>query len=222
MTTAMIGLGNIGSTLARELAAGGERVELFAPSSEKVVQLASEIGPLATPAASNREAVAAADTVVFAVWLSIMKGVINEVADLLKGKVVIDPSNPVTVGPDGKVTRTLPDGQSAGQLVFSWLPRGIKFAKAFGTVSAPSLASGSHRRPTLAVLFYAADDDEAAGRVEGLIRAAGFDPVRVGGVSAAARIEVGGDLHDFGGLNGRLVDRQEALKLLKQGHLSPR
>jgi len=36
------------------------------------------------------------------------------------------------------------------------------------------------QEPERAVLFYAADDDAAGGPVAGLIRAAGFDPVRVG------------------------------------------
>jgi len=39
---------------------------------------------------------------------------------------------------------------------------------------------------------------------------AGFDPVRAGGVGDSGRIEVGGDLHAFGGLNGRLVGADEA------------
>jgi hypothetical protein len=35
-----------------------------------------------------------------------------------------------------------------------------------------------------------------------------------GGVAKSARIEVGGDLHPYGGLNGRLVDREEAASLV--------
>jgi 8-hydroxy-5-deazaflavin:NADPH oxidoreductase len=60
------------------------------------------------------------------------------------------------------------------------------------------------------VLFYATDDDTAATTVEGLLRAAGFDPLKAGGVADAGRIEApGGDLHQFG-LNGQLVDLDEA------------
>jgi len=67
---------------------------------------------------------------------------------------------------------------------------------------------------------YATDDATAATEVERLIRIAGFDPKRAGGVTAWARIEVGGDLNPWGGLNGRLVDRDEAASLVdsvKQG-----
>jgi 8-hydroxy-5-deazaflavin:NADPH oxidoreductase len=65
-----------------------------------------------------------------------------------------------------------------------------------------------------AVLFYATDDATAAVEVETLIKTAGFDPVRAGGVAASGRIEVGGDLHAAGGLNGRLVEKEEAASLV--------
>jgi predicted dinucleotide-binding enzyme len=65
--------------------------------------------------------------------------------------------------------------------------------------------------PRRAVLFYATDDDVAAAAIERLIAAAGFDPVRAGGVKDAARLEVpGGDLHQHGGLMGKLLDVDEA------------
>jgi predicted dinucleotide-binding enzyme len=68
---------------------------------------------------------------------------------------------------------------------------------AFGSMSADLLESSSNRSPERAVLFYVADDDRAGGEVERLIRTAGFEPVRVGGVEQSSRLEVGGDLHDL-------------------------
>ena len=81
--------------------------------------------------------------------------------------------------------------------------------KAFGTLGAESLASEANRTPR-AVLFYATDDDQAAAAIERLISAAGFDPVKAGGVDAALRIETFGALHQFGGLNGKTLDASEA------------
>jgi predicted dinucleotide-binding enzyme len=82
--------------------------------------------------------------------------------------------------------------------------------KAFGTLSAEALAGNANREPQRAVLFYATDDDEAATTVERLIRVAGFEPLKVGGVTAAVRIEMpGGDLHQAG-LNGELLDLDQA------------
>ena len=214
MATAIIGIGTLGGTVARELASGGEPVILSASTQTKARKVAAEIGSPASAALNNRDAVQRADNVVFALWLDPMREVIDEVADLLPGKLVIDPSNPVSVAADGTLTRTLPEGQSSGELVATLLPQGTRFVKAFGSMGATMLASTAFRQPARAVLFYATDDAAAASEVERLIRIAGFDPAPAGGVAKAGRIEVGGDLHAWGGLNGRLVDRDEAALLV--------
>jgi len=214
MATAIIGIGTLGGTVARELASGGEPVILSASSQTKARKVSAEIGSPASAALNNRDAVQRADNVVFALWLDPMREVIDEVADLLPGKLVIDPSNPVSVAADGTLTRTLPEGQSSGELVAALLPQGTRFVKAFGSMGATMLASNAFRQPQRAVLFYATDDAAAASEVERLIRVAGFDPAPAGGVAKAGRIEVGGDLHAWGGLNGRLVNRDEAALLI--------
>jgi predicted dinucleotide-binding enzyme len=214
VATAIIGIGNLGGTVARELASGGEPVILSASSQAKARKAAAQIGGGASAALNNRDAVQRADNVVFALWLDPMREVIDEVADLLPGKVVIDPSNPVSVAADGTLTRTLPEGQSSGELVAALLPQGTRFVKAFGSIGATMLASNTFREPKRAVLLYATDDATAAYEVERLIRVAGFDPARAGGVAKAGRIEVGGDLHAWGGLNGRLIDLDEAALLV--------
>jgi predicted dinucleotide-binding enzyme len=92
------------------------------------------------------------------------------------------------------------------------LPASADYVKAFGTLGGDALASAANREPQRAVLFYATDDDTAATTIERLIRAAGFEPLKAGGLADAGRLEVpGGDLHQGGGLNGRLVDLDEAL-----------
>jgi predicted dinucleotide-binding enzyme len=68
---------------------------------------------------------------------------------------------------------------------------------AFGTMSADLFESTCDRSPELAVLFYATDDDGAGKEVELLIRTAGFEPMKVGGIEQSGRLEVGGDLHDL-------------------------
>ncbi|HEY8113213.1 MAG TPA: hypothetical protein VII16_10150 [Actinomycetes bacterium] len=61
--------------------------------------------------------------------------------------------------------------------------------------------------------FYATDDDSAGELVAELIRADGYEPVRVGGLDKSIRIEAFGDLHELGAL-GRVVTRSEALTTL--------
>jgi hypothetical protein len=104
-----VGVGNIGSAVARHLVAGGEPVILTAKDESAPQALAEDLGPLAR-AASVEDAISAADAVLFAVWLDVMTELIPAYAGLLAGKVVIDPSNPVGFDAAGQMTRTLPDG----------------------------------------------------------------------------------------------------------------
>jgi hypothetical protein len=210
MTIAIIGVGQIGGAAARDLVAGGEHVVLAAAEESDAAAVAQELGELAH-SASDEKAIAEADTVLFAVWFDPMKDVIRENLNVLQGKLVVDPSNPMRFDDQGHVARTLPADQSQGAEVAAMLPAGARYVKAFGTLGADALASAARRTPARAVLFYATDDDGAAAETERLINEAGFDPVRAGGLDAAIRLEVpGGDLHQNGGLDGRLLDADEA------------
>jgi predicted dinucleotide-binding enzyme len=82
---------------------------------------------------------------------------------------------------------------------------------AFGTLSADLFESSSNRSPEQAVLFFATDDDRAGEEVERLIRTAGFEPLKAGGVEQSSRLEVGGDLHDL------VVGLAEARSLIAGG-----
>jgi len=204
MATAIIGTGNIGGTLARHLVRGGEPVVLAAKDEANAAALADELGELAR-AVSVEEAIADADTVVFAVWLDTIKELLATDARMLEDKVVVDPSNPLGFDESGQMIRTLPEGQSSGSVVAALLPADAHYVKAFGTLVADQLASGSNREPQRVVLFYATDDDTAATTIERLIRAAGFEPLKLGGVAVAGRIEVPG-----GDLQGAVLDLDEA------------
>jgi predicted dinucleotide-binding enzyme len=197
MTTAIIGTGKIGSVIARQLASGGETLRLASADSESARRLAEEIGRAAVAAVDDRDALQGADAVVLALRFTVLKGVIDEMADRLTGKLVVVPSNPLSSDAQGNVTRLLPKGQSSGKVVAGWLPAGVRLAMAFGTLSADLFESSSNRSPEPAVLFYVTDDDRAAQEVERLIRTAGFEPVQAGGIEQSGRLEVGGDLHDL-------------------------
>ena len=213
MTTAIMGVGTIGTIVARNLVRGGERVVLANRDKSKADRLAAELGHLASSAEVG-DAIAQSDVVVLAIYFDVMKFFIPEFGEKLVGKIVVDPSNPV--GPDGKggMKKTIPADQSSGQIIAQLLPNGAKFVKAFGTLGADSLASAARRNPERAVLFYATDDASAGEAVARLIAAAGFDPVKVGGADQSIRIEVGGDLAQFGGLKGKLLTAAEAEALI--------
>jgi 8-hydroxy-5-deazaflavin:NADPH oxidoreductase len=211
-TVAIIGTGTIGSTLAAEFAAGGQGFLLAGRDQGTTRKISAGLGGHAE-AVSVDEAVDRADVLVVAVWLDDFRQFIAHYGGRLAGKVIVDPSNPV--GPDGAggYRKVIGGQESSGQILAGLLPDGARLVKAFGTLSAPSLAAAARQKPDQAVLFYAADDDAAGDLVAGLIRAAGFDPVRVGGLDQSIRIEMFGDLHEYGAL-GRVVTTAEALKVL--------
>jgi predicted dinucleotide-binding enzyme len=213
VTTAIIGVGNLGSAVARHLVAGDEPVVLAAQDEEHAVDLARELGSGAE-AAPVEDAIEGADVVVLALWLDQLKQFIPEHANLLENRVVVDPSNPIGFDESGQMVRTLPDEQSSGSIVADLLPASAHYVKAFGTLGADFLASNANREPRRVVLFYATDDDTAAGTIERLITTAGFDPVKAGGLADAGRMEgPNGDLSQ-GGLNGELLDLEQAREVL--------
>jgi hypothetical protein len=197
MTTAIIGTGGLGSVIARQLAAGGDSLRISSANNDSARTLAAQIGRAAFVAAGNRDALQGADAIVLALRFTVLKDVIDEIADSLAHKLVVVPSNPLTIDAQGNLSRVLPEGQSSGKVVAGWLPAGTRLAMAFGTLSADLFMSSSNRSPEPAVLFYATDDDRAGEEVERLIRTAGFEPVKAGGIEQSGRLEVGGDLHDL-------------------------
>jgi 8-hydroxy-5-deazaflavin:NADPH oxidoreductase len=197
VTTAIIGTGGLGSEIARRLASGGETLRLSSADKKSAQTLATEIGGTAVVAAGNRDALQGAGAVILALRFTVLNGVIAEITDSLTGKVVVVPSNPITLDAQGNLSRVLPAGQSSGKVVAGWLPAGAHLAMAFGSLSANLLESASNRSPEPAVLFYVTDDDRAGEEVERLIRTAGFEPVKAGGIEQSSRLEVGGDLHDL-------------------------
>ena len=203
MTTSIIGVGNLGGTVARHLVSDGESVVLAAKDESRAQSVANELGPNAS-AGSVEEAIAGADVVVLATWLDQTRELVPARTRLLEGKVVIDPSNPIGFDEKGQMIRTLPEGESSGSVVAGLLPAGAHYVKAFGTLGADQLATSANSESRV-VLFYATDDDAAEATAQRLIRAAGFEPLKVGGVSDAGRIE-GPD----GELQGRIFDLDEA------------
>jgi predicted dinucleotide-binding enzyme len=195
--TAVIGTGGIGSVIARHLASGGETLRLSSADKESARTLAAQIGRAAVAAAGNRSALQGADAVVLALRFTVLKAVIDEISGSLAGRLVVVPSNPLSTDAQGNLSRVLPEGQSSGKAVAGWLPAGAHLAMAFGTLSAGLFESSANRSPEPAVLFYVTDDDRAGEEAERLIRTAGFEPVKAGGLEQSGRLEVGGDLHDL-------------------------
>jgi predicted dinucleotide-binding enzyme len=179
MKVAIIGAGNIGKALGGSAARAGHDVVITASQPEHAKATAEQIG--ATPANSNREAVADADVVVLAVWYPVaVNEVAPEIADAAAGRVVIDVTNPVKPDLSGLAT----DGQSAAEELQQKLP-GAKVVKAFNTVFGSNQANP---RPEVQV-HLAADDADAKQRVKELAESLGMTAIDVGPLPAARYLE---------------------------------
>ena len=211
-TVAIIGTGNLGGRIATAFAAGGQDFLLAGRDADAAGKLASDLDGHAE-VVSVDEAVERADVLLLAVWFNAFKELIAQYGDRLAGKLIVDPTNPVR--PDGKggFQKIIGEQESSGQILAGLLPPGARLVKAFGTLSADTLSAVARREPERAVLFYAADDDAAGEQVAELIRTAGYEPVRVGGLDQSIRLEVFGNLHELGAL-GRVVTKTEALEVI--------
>jgi len=205
---AVIGLGNIGATVAANLVKGNRSVIVADRSLEKANKLSQKLGSL-VKAAAIADAIKEADIIVLAVWFNTIKELFNTYATELQGKIIVDPSNPIAPDEKGGFKKIIDEDQSAGQILSSMLPKDAKLAKALGTLGAASLEKAAFHQPEKAVLFYATDDASINTEIEAVIRDNGFDPVRVGGLDQSIRIEVFGDLHEFGAL-GKTITLTEA------------
>lgn len=207
-TVAVIGLGNIGKVVAANLVKGNRPVIVADRKLEKATALAQQLGSLAKPM-DIPAAIKEADIVVLAVWFNAIKEILSQYAGELRGKIVVDPSNPIAPDDKGGFKKIIGEKESAGETLAALLPPGAKLAKALGTLGAASLSNAAFQQPEAAVLFYATDDTGINGDIEQLIRDNGFEPVRAGGIDQSIRLEVFGELHEFGAL-GKTVTLAEA------------
>ena len=203
---AVIGLGNIGKVVASNLVKGNREVTIASHKIEDAKALASTLGALAE-AADVKSAIKEADIVVLSVWFSTIQELFKQYATELQGKIIIDPSNPIAPDGNGGFKKTIGADDSAGQILKGQLPRGAKLVKALGSLGVGSLAAEAFKKPGK-VLFYASDDKIVNSTVEALIKDNGFEPVNIGGIDQSIKMEVFGELHEFGAL-GKAVTKSE-------------
>jgi predicted dinucleotide-binding enzyme len=209
---AIIGLGKIGEVIARNLVNGNHSVILASRDPDKAKSLASQLGSLVT-AKETTAAIEEADVVIPTVYFNSLKDFVQAYAIALEGKVIVDVSNPIAPDGNGGFKKIVGEHESAGQILSRLIPKGTKLIKAFGTLGAGSLGAAAFSEPDRKVLFYASDSTNSNGQIEELISSSGFEPFHMGGIDQSIRIEVFGDLHEFGGL-GKTVTLEEVKKML--------
>jgi len=203
---AVIGLGNIGKVVASNLAKGNREVIVASHKIEDAKALASTLGSLAK-ATDVKTAIKDADIIVLSVWFSTIQELFQQHSTELQGKIIVDPSNPIAPDGNGGFKKIIGADESAGRILSGLLPKGATLVKALGSLGAGSLASAAHNKPA-AVLFYASDEKRVNKTIEELIADSGFDAVNIGGIDQSIRMEVFGELHEFGAI-GKTVTREE-------------
>ena len=135
------GTGDQGSALALRWAIASYPVTLGSRSLERARNVADRLSRqhcgVTLEAAKNRDAAAAADIVVLTVPFSVQSATVEEVCDVLDGKILIDVTVPLM---PPKVARVqLPDGGSAVVGIQKRLGSSVKVVSAFQNVSAEHL-----------------------------------------------------------------------------------
>lgn len=207
-TVAVIGLGNIGKAIATNLVKGNHSVILAARDTEKTKALVGQLGNLAT-AKEIADAIREADVIIPAIYFNALKEFFQTFSKELEGKIIIDVSNPIAPDGNGGFKKIIAENESAGKILSDLIPKTAKLIKAFGTLGAGSLLNSAFNEPDKKVLFYASDSTNSNQQIEELISSSGFVPFNVGGIDQSIKIEVFGDLHEFGAL-GKTVTLAEA------------
>jgi predicted dinucleotide-binding enzyme len=182
MKIGIIGAGRIGGNIARWFARDGHEVRIsFSRDPARLEAFAGEIG---ATAGSPREAAEGADVVVVSVPWSLIDEALAA-AGPLDGKIVIDTTNQFARGG----WQEMPEGKTAAQVNQERMP-GARLVKAFNTLTSGFQAESAGRTgPDRVVIFMCGDDADAKATVAGLIEAAGFDAVDVGGLADATPME---------------------------------
>ncbi|NIY64026.1 NADPH-dependent F420 reductase [Streptomyces malaysiensis] len=180
----IIGLGNMAGALAVRALAGGNSVEIIGRDPAKAKELASALGGATVGTAGTAPA---GDIVILAVPYASAAAVVGEYGDALRGKVVIDITNPVS--PDFRGLVTL-DGSSGAQEIAKAAP-GAHVVKAFNTLFSNVLAAGTADGRPLDV-FIAGDDAQAKARVSTFIESLGLRPMDAGQLPMARALENAG------------------------------
>jgi 8-hydroxy-5-deazaflavin:NADPH oxidoreductase len=207
-TVAVIGLGNIGKAIATNLVKGNHSIILASRDSEKTKVLAGQLGNLATTK-EIADAIKGAEVIIPAIYFNTLKDFFQTYSKELDGKIIIDVSNPIAPDGNGGFKKIIGENESAGKLLSDLIPKNAKLIKAFGTLGAGSLLNSAFNEPDKKVLFYASDSTNSNQQIEELITSSGFVPFNVGGIDQSIKIEVFGDLHEFGAL-GKPVTLAEA------------
>jgi predicted dinucleotide-binding enzyme len=210
MKIGVIGAGKVGGGLGKLWARAGHEVLFSSRHPNRLKIIVEQAGP---GAASGHVADAArfGDVILFSPNFWSVDDALEAVGSL-KGKTVIDVTNPLEWNPNGRMVRSLPGSTTAGEELAKKLPD-AHIVKAFSTIPASFIPHAFYRPDQLQhlVVFYCGDDRPSKVVVHQLVADCGFVGLDVGPLRLARELEAPGRLHRAG-----LVGVAEGTRLLKE------
>ncbi len=197
---AIIGTGNVAGALGPEFAGLGHDVIYGSRSPERddVILLVKRTGSGAS-ASRPKVAAASADVIVLAVPGELVREITLSLGDL-SGKIVIDPTNPLSQGENDQM---ILETSSSNAEVIQEVAPGAFVVKAFSTLNVRQMVDPESSGGPISIIM-AGNDEDAKSFVSDLANGMGLDPIDVGPIENARYIE--GMLIIW--LNNRISDRQ--------------
>jgi hypothetical protein len=183
----IIGAGKIGGSLATLWAKAGHEVLVSSRHPDELQELARSLGPkgrVGTP----QEAARFGEVVLISVPYGALPQIGRDLANELKGKVVLDTGNPYPERDGDMAVAARQKGTGVASAEF--LP-GVRLVRAFNAISYRSLRSEAHRAGEPVGIPIAGDDQQALSIATRLVKDAGFEPVVVGPLARAKLFDVG-------------------------------
>jgi predicted dinucleotide-binding enzyme len=209
MKIGVIGSGRIGSTLGGLWLKAGHDVMFSDRDPEAVKRAMDGLGPELKPkarAGSVAEAVAFGAAILIAVPYLALPAIRDQVGAQLKGKVVIDPNNPVA-SRDGEMGAQARE-KGAGVSTAALLP-GALIARAFNSWGYTTMAREANRPAPRMAIPVAADAALAMRVGLQLVNDAGFDAVAAGNLAASKAFDLGSSV------SGRVLTAAELRQALQ-------
>jgi len=200
----VIGSGRIGSTLGGLWVKAGHQVMFSDRDAEQAKRVAQDLGGGAR-SGSVEDAVAFGDAVLIAVPYGALPAVAKQVGGELKGKIVIDPNNPVP-SRDGELGAQAKE-KGAAVSTAAILP-GARLVRTFNSWGYTTLAREANRPAPRMAMPVAADDPEALKAGVQLVRDAGFDPVPAGTLAQSKAFDLGSSV------SGKVLTAEELRQAL--------
>jgi predicted dinucleotide-binding enzyme len=200
----VIGSGRIGSTFGALWAKAGHEIMFSDRDAEQAKRAAESAGARARTGTAE-QAVAFGDVVLIAVPYGALPAIAQQVGAQLKGKVVIDPNNPVP-SRDGELGAQAKE-KGAAVSTAAILP-GARLVRAFNSWGYQTMAREANRPAPRMAIPVAADDAAALKLGMQLVSDAGFDAVPAGSLAQSKAFDLGSSV------SGKVMTADELRKAL--------